>query len=357
MSLAVRLLLAVAMFFSADALLFRTSWHTKRLEPDSSTAAIDRIIGIERDRLRQPARYHVVAVGDSRMTFFVRFGNERWGGEGFRFGTLTLGGALPRCWPYLLRAVDPEVSRYAAIIIPLNDFDDIEVDETLAARASDLRYLAGQLRISDLPEFAASYPDWPERWHAIRAILFRGFAYQRDLRAYLEAPAERLEKVRVYRQWEQWTYNYAGETRSLAGLEIDRKNKTAKIPAGVPDSVRREIENLMLPDLPADRGAMRVYRRKWLGKLVDRYRDSKTRLIFLRLPRGPIPRPDPRAPNPTSAVRQFAKEPHVTLVDEHFFDSLERPELFMDPLHLNRPGFERFSVMLADEVHRILTRS
>jgi len=42
------------------------------------------------------------------------------------------------------------------------------------------------------------------------------------------------------------------------------------------------------------------------------------------------------------------------LIDEHFFDSLEKPELFRDELHLNGPGMDRFSVMLTYEVSRIL---
>jgi hypothetical protein len=44
------------------------------------------------------------------------------------------------------------------------------------------------------------------------------------------------------------------------------------------------------------------------------------------------------------------------LANEHAFDSLERPELFKDALHLNRAGIAEFSPMLADEVSRLLGR-
>ena len=44
-------------------------------------------------------------------------------------------------------------------------------------------------------------------------------------------------------------------------------------------------------------------------------------------------------------------------MDQFFLRNIDRsrPELFMDPLHLNGPGSERFSIMLADEVRRILS--
>lgn len=361
MGLVFRLVLAAAIVFTADALVFRTGWYPRLLQPDSSTANIERIIRIEGDKLASAAkaRHHVVSVGDSRMGFFVRFANQRWGGEGFRFGSLVLGGSLPRCWPYLLRAVDPDADRYAAVLIPLNDFDDLATEEDLAGRASDLHYLSGQLRVSDLAEFAGSYPDWLDRWTAARAILFKGFAYKRDVQEFIEQPQVRRDKVKLYQEWEQWTYNYEGEARNLVGLEIDRKARTAKYPPGVPDDVRLLIERFLVPPPHPPSAVTTAYRLKWLGKIVDRYRGTKTRLIFLRLARGPIPpdEPLPTPPNLASSVHQFAKEPHVTLIDEHFFDSLEKREFFMDPLHLNRAGFERFSHMLADEVHRILLTS
>ena len=92
----------------------------------------------------------------------------------------------------------------------------------------------------------------------------------------------------------------------------------------------------------------------WLGKIYEHYRGSPTRLIFLRLPRGGFVRPDQPRYNPHSSVRELAAQPNVTLIDEHFFDSLEKPELFRDEMHLNGPGMDRFSLMITQEVSRIL---
>ena len=96
------------------------------------------------------------------------------------------------------------------------------------------------------------------------------------------------------------------------------------------------------------------YRRRWLGKMIERYRDTATKIIFIRLPRGPVVRPGNPVVNPNSSIREFAKRLNVFLVDEHFFDSLEHSEFFQDAQHLNHDGLALFSPMLAKEVARIL---
>ena len=55
-----------------------------------------------------------------------------------------------------------------------------------------------------------------------------------------------------------------------------------------------------------------------------------------------------------SVIREFAARPNVLLVDEHFFESLERPELFADGMHMNKSGVALFSAMLAREIGRML---
>jgi hypothetical protein len=53
-------------------------------------------------------------------------------------------------------------------------------------------------------------------------------------------------------------------------------------------------------------------------------------------------------------VRELAARPEVALIPEDHFNALERPELFRDEYHLNQPGCEEFSRMLARQVREIL---
>ncbi|MGB9455050.1 MAG: hypothetical protein WCB12_03345, partial [Bryobacteraceae bacterium] len=64
--------------------------------------------------------------------------------------------------------------------------------------------------------------------------------------------------------------------------------------------------------------------------------------------------PEAPPPDPHSTVRRFAASGRIVLLPEHMFDSLERPELFGDALHLNEEGGYQFSMMLAGEVGRVL---
>src|ERR1035438_1905013 len=95
-------------------------------------------------------------------------------------------------------------------------------------------------------------------------------------------------------------------------------------------------------------------RRGWFGRIIDRYRGTGTRIVFVRLPRGPIPRPAWLARKTSSSIREMAERPDVMLGEEHAYESLERPEFFKDGMHMNREGVKRFSAMLPRDMARLL---
>ncbi len=254
----------------------------------------------------------------------------------------------------MLREVDPDCDRYDAILVPLDSYDD-RTWEDQADRDLDINYLAPLLRVADLPRFVFSYPSWPNRAHAAEAVLFKGLIYQHDFQAFLEHPRTRLEAARLQEEHAQeWYYNAVWERHSLAGMTVDWNAKTLTLPDWLSPAKRNEIEHVLL-DPPAPVSPLfKRYRRQWLGAILDRYRGSRTRFLFLRLPRGPVVRPDPPPPDPDSMARAFAAAGRVVLLPEHMFDSLERPELFGDALHVNEEGGYQFSMMLAAEIGRLL---
>src|SRR5262249_28525087 len=103
---------------------------------------------------------------------------------------------------------------------------------------------------------------------------------------------------------------------------------------------------LLQPPAPQT-GALAEYRRLWFGRITDRYRGSPTRIVFVRIPRGPITRPAALSDARRGVVRELSAQPGVLLLDERAFDALERPELFFDGLHLNATGRADFSPALA----------
>jgi hypothetical protein len=349
--------LAVAGFFAADALLFRTGLYTSYLEPDSSAGVLEATL---RRELAAQTRYGdnmIATFGDSRFAYSPKLSNVLTPKTGYAFRHGGVAGTNERIWYYILRDLDPTARRYRAIVFGVTDYDD---EDEYYSPPDDLRalhYSIARLRWSDVPDFAMTFQNRKARWEALRGSVLKGMVLQRDIFAFLNHPLKRIDYVQLCnRGYEEWTYNYEAPEGSLAGLQVDWKTFTAKFPPGVDQNQLDTVNNGLLRKPAPQIGRVAAFRRLWFGRIFDRYRGSRTKIIFLRLPRGPFARPDGTVKKLSSSIREFASRPGVILLDEHAFDSLERPELFHDGLHLNRAGIARFSPMLAEEVGRALGR-
>jgi hypothetical protein len=349
----ITLLLTVCGFWAVEFAIFHSGAYDSILKYDSSTGSVETLIHNELTRARTNP-HQVLAIGDSRMGFFPRYANELQ--TGYEFGTISLGGATPRDWYYMLRGADPKADRYSAILIGMDDYEDVEIEEDQSVRAADLYYLIGQLGYSDIRELAGSYRHDPKlEWAAERGIVLKGLILKRDFQEFLLHPTARIELVKLARKDSyHWYYNYVGPNQSMEGVEIDWKNRTLTVPAGFTDAQKAAYEYRFLAPRPPFRGDRTAYMHKWLGKIYEHYRGSKTRLIFLHLPRGPFVRPDQPGFNPRSSVRELAAQPGVTLLPERLFESLEQPSLFIDQMHLNGPGCAEFSRTLGRQVSQTL---
>jgi hypothetical protein len=328
-------ILSTAIFFAAvEGLIFHSGLYSSIIEPASTAGFSEYRLRNEILRPKSGGKQVLVA-GDSRMAFYPRIADPMTRQTCCIFGTISVPGTSPRCWYYQLRYVDPTARRYAAVVIPSDDYDDQE--QWPDARESDLPYLLPRLELRDLIEFPRSFLDRKLQWVAFRGVLLKGYGYRTDFQDFLTHPAERLEKVRVAKEGSAgWFYNYE--------LAEDR----------VTVEQRQSIEESFLRDRPVDTGRGTAYFRYWYGRILDHYRSTETKIIFFRLPRGPVPPPS-HPPKRDGAIRQLASKLNVIVFDEHLFDELERPELFYDDMHMNREGATRFTRMLAAEIARVLT--
>ncbi len=347
------LLASVAVFAVIEGAIFHTGIYPWILNPDASTGYVDTRLRNERERRK--AGPQVLGIGDSRMLLLPRVANERTAETEYTFGSIASPGASPRSWYYMLRATDPNAQLYRAILMAVESYDDADKWGDEADNDADLSYVIPDLRLGDLREYSLSFDDPLERWKAARGILFKGLVYKRDFEDLLRDPIGRLRYVRLSRRSSfGWQYGYRGPAEDLSGFQVDFRNKTLIAPPGAKPALVDALKDHLFSPLSPPTGAQSRYMKYWLGKIYDHYRSSPTRLIFLRLPRGGFVRPDQPPYNPHSSVRELAGHSNVTLMEEHFFDSLEKPELFQDDLHLNGPGMDRFSAMIAEEVGRIL---
>jgi hypothetical protein len=349
---AARLGLALLFFFVLDALAFRTGYYASILNSDSTAGFLQTYLWIEYHR---PMTYprQALAVGDSRMGLKARIANALTPETGLEFGTIAVPGTTPRCWYYMLREVDPRADRYAAIVIGLDSYDDRSF-ENLNDRELDINYLTPLVGFSDLVPFVSSYQSWPQRIHAAESVLFKGLSYQRDFQDFLAHRRTRLEIARLqHRSAHEWYYNAVWGQYSLAGMAVDWSAHKLALPDWVSPQKRQEIEEVLLSDPPPYFDQIAQYRRRWLGAILDRYRGSRTKIIFLQLARGPVVRPG-LTTDSSSSIRDFAAEGKALLMNPHEFDSFERPENFADAMHFNEAGAIRFSEAVAREVSRML---
>ena len=348
-------LLALAGLFGVDAALFRTKLYPQLLDPDSAAGQFELTL-----RREQQAQLHygdnlVACLGDSRLGLAPREAARVEPQTGYFLRLAGVAGSDPRTWYYMLRDLDPSRRRYRAIVFAVNDYDDEDGQYDPADDIRPLHYVINRLRLNDVPEFFRAFPPGLLQWDAFRGSLLKGFVYEADIRDFLVNPMKRIRYVRlVNRGWPEWTWNYQESERNMVGLRIDWAAWKATFPAGADQAQRDSVRDfLMYPPAPQI-GRYAAFRRRWFGKIFELYRASPTKIIFVRLARGPVPRPDNLVRKKSSSIREFARRPDVLLVPEHALDSLEHPEFYKDAMHLNREGVQRFSVMLAQQVGALL---
>lgn len=349
-------ILAVAGLLALDGLLFRTGLYTSLLEPESSTGVFELIL--RREQQAQPwyGRNLVLTVGDSRFAYYPRVANQQTPVSGLSFRHGGVAGTDARAWYYMLRDLDPTRVRYRAIVIGVDDYDDEDGSYDIGDDLATLHYVAARLRFSDIIPLSFSFGNPHARWEALRGSLLKGTVFQRDILAFLSHPQKRLASIALDAgSFEEWTYDYVETDKNVVGLKIDWTTFTATVPPGN-EALRDQLDRFVLYRPYPQTGKHGAFRRKWFGRLVDRYQGTPTKLIFVRLARGPIPRPGNLVQKKSSSIREFASRPGVLLADEHAFEPLENPELFRDAFHLNNPGCARFSLALVQEIGKLLKR-
>lgn len=350
-----RLLCAAAVFAAVEAVVFRTGLYSRLLEPDSSAGQLQSILDDEKRRPLSGPR-EVLAIGDSRMGLRPKTANELEAHTGLHFATIAMPGSTPRVWYYMLRDVDPTARRYAAILIAVDEYDDEDYAD-LSNREMDIRYVTPLLGWADVLPFAASFSGWRTRWEAARAALFKGYAYRADVQDLLAHHKYRMKKIEVmHREAAAWRYNQPWTEADVTGLTVDWKAWTIHFPEGSTAEQKRILTEVLMRETVEQTGLRGKYRSHWYGRIADHYRGSPTKLVFLRLPRGPVVRPIFVARKTAAARELAAANPQVRLLPEHAFDSLEQPQNFGDPLHLNQTGSQEFSRMAARETGSVLAR-
>lgn len=329
---------------AADTLIFRSGWYNRWLEPNSSTGQVEGHIAWLRNTPRTSGE--VIVVGDSRIAAGLSppIAAAASGGR-LRFWNFGIPGTLPRDWHYMLRDADPDRRRFSAVVLALDQYSDEDYVDVYADRVIDLNFLAGRLRPGDCWEFASSMLSPQNRAHALAGCLLKGLAQRSDLRDLLTNWSVRLARAKAWREHGlRDTDAFTGVEGNLLGLRADWEHRVLTFPPGIDETGRILIQATAMPHWPPHTGATTRYRQRWLPKIFDLYRNSPTRVILIELPRAPLPKPE--SATPRDFLSSALPRPGVTAVDSGTFRDLERPEYFVDGLHMNRQGRAIFSARL-----------
>lgn len=340
-------------FFTLDAAIFRSGWYGKYLQPNSST-------GIVEDHLYwllhtpRVKKGEVLVLGDSRVA--EGFSAPTAGAEGanrLKFWNFGLPGASVRNWYYVLRNADPDRHRFKAIVLSLERYTDDDSADNPPDRIADLGYSLGRLRLTDCRDFAMSMTSPERRQTALSGCLFKGLPLRADIHEFLLEAAARIKAADASREHGlAWMDGYTGIPENLTGLSADIEHGVINFPAGLNPVRTMSIKQSVLPVWAPDRGQTTAYRKLWIGRILDLYRDTDTRIIFIEMPRAPLALPDGKVP--PRFLQSIAGRSQVSVIPADRFRELERPELFGDGLHLNSTGRALFSAKLSREVFRVL---
>ncbi len=346
--------ITVVAFLAVEGGIFRSGLYTSYLEPNSSTGEVEDNLYWFR-HTPPPSGGQIAVIGDSRLAegFSSKIANAE-ATNGISFWNLAIGGMSTRNWYYLLRDVDPDRNRFRAVVLGLESYHDDDSFDSPPDRIRDLSYSLGRLRVSDCWSFARSMKSPDHQQTALSGCLFKGLAFRADIHAFLLDPAGRLKNVQAqHESGLGWATGYTGIDRDLTGLSLDSIHKEIHFPPGLRDEgVKVSIRQTLTPDRPPDTGETTRYRQLWFGRIIDLYRGTKVRIIFIEMPRAPLPVPE--GPTPPRFIQSITGMPNVTVVPADTFRKYERPELFGDGLHLNSTGRKQFSAELPHVVFHAL---
>src|SRR5580698_10389645 len=345
------LLATLAGYVGVENLIFNTGWYWANLSPKSSAGYIELLLRYERERPKLGPQ--VLTLGNSRMGFFPFYVN-RDPEIGYTFANVAVGGTAPRDWYYMIRDLDPTRRAYAAIAIPVANYDDSagwdRVDDEI-----DLSAVNPRLHLSDIRAFTDTLPSPAVRVKVGLGILLKGWTYRADFQDLLTGSrraATRDDQLADLQRF-GWVSPYPLSLRNVSGVEIDWKARRFVF------SPWNRLDEKQFVDFMFFSSRTPVAARTttdWFGRICDLYRGSSTRVILFRLRRGPYFPPDEYAPphNDRSPVRMLAHRPGVILDDEKDFAVLGDPELFRDPFHFNVQGSLRFSKMFGERIRTLL---
>lgn len=338
-----------------DLLVFRSGIYATWIEPNSSAGSV---VGSTMliNRETKTNAHNILVLGNSKIGegFSATLANQASARPDLHFVNGAVAGSTPRIWYYLLREVDPDCNRYAAIAMMV-DYDPTLNQEDMGNYAADTNYLQPLLRITDFYEYAASFTNPVQQERARRAVMLPLQALHDDASSLLQSPLRRFrDSGRNRRLWMDAVAVYGGHEERLPDLDIDVSAGMPRNWVGIPESTKPSLDGyfrgLHQRANEQTMAANNAYVERWVGTIAECYRAAGGKVFVFSVPRGPWHQLLVPAPEPGGAIADLANRGLIEPLSGEAFLSLEQPKFFFDHLHMNHDGREGFSRLLATEI-------
>jgi alginate O-acetyltransferase complex protein AlgI len=340
---------AIAIFALIDFGAFRTGFYRTLIDPSSSTGSFEGAIAQFRS-FPSDRRTDVLVLGDSRIYSGLNPAVASAASHTLRFLNGGIPGTTPRCWPFFVRAFDPNTGRLRAVVIPVDTYGDD--DSAIGSRDGDdrpidLRYIVFQTRLSDIAKLAGSFSDPRERFEYAIDLFWRGAELRDDFQAFAANPFARIATLMRPPPLAFDPLAAHPRIESLAGLRVNFGTNSIVYPPGLSDDERQAIATQVLV-VPKASPSYARYRLEWLEPIAAAYRAAGVPVVFVRIPTRPAHRWS--SETPSGSLVEIARDQDARMLPAAPYLALERPELFADEDHLNRDGSLRFSRQLGRDV-------
>ncbi len=361
---ATTVLLSIALFFFLDGVLFRSGLYARFQRPNTPAGSMAAIIRFTRAAPTDPQRT-VLVLGSSKTEygFGVRNVEQDFPGAPIQPVMGAFPGSNEEYWFYTLQRIDPHHDRYAALVIPLPGYKASPFDEGFSDSYSAAQMLLPVVPLSGLRAFLGDFSDPTLRRRAALLALAPSHLYAADLQDFLLHPIARMSAVRSRDALGvNYLYNDPPHTDTMDGLAIDQgSQKVVKYPDRFNALFRDDMDQRFFAPPPnqARQQTARnaAFSAKWLGRIADAYKGSRTKLIFIDMPHQPVDLPAHRPIAGAPDVRDMLpKRENIFVLPPEMFSDLQQPHYFIDLDHMNIYGKELFSRKLGQVIIDVLAQ-
>jgi hypothetical protein len=356
------LLSSLLVFLALDNGIFRSGLYSK---VESTKGVAGHLAAVARSRLAtQPSGMReVLVLGHSKIEAALseKIFEQDNPDSKLKLVLASSGGTTEKMWYYLLKHVDPNHNRYAAIVIPIDSYKTPPLGTDCDNLIDVAQFLAPMLSSADWQDLIGTYSDPKVREKVVLGAVVSSHLYALDLQDLLLHPVSRQADL----QWSSangatFLYKWDGYDGDLTTLEIDKVN--AKILHAPPhlDAFRRMEAEVRFQKLPLEyvglwTNRFHEFRKYWIMRMVDLYANSDTKIVFVQVPRWPFDMPTLTPIEGAPDLRDFVKpSKNVVVVDGDEFVDLEKPEYFYDVLHVNKLARREFTVRFAKDLRAAL---